>query len=623
MRYKRSCFNSTLMKHDLRRFWPMPVVLLLLFLLLLLPSAHSSLQFARECETSTVFLEGSYGGISYTSQDVLSIRRCAIYHRGGTVVMLEFVSALLSALLVMHHIHGRRQLQFYHGLPLTRRCLYLTSTVTGYFLGLVPLLISELCLMAMACSMGAELFPSLQLMGLTLSSFTIFFGIAMIACTLAGQTLGAVLLYGGMNCFVFAVMTGGAGVARFILYGYDQSILLEDITTYLTPLLVMGNAANPLYNSAGQPAGFPLAPICIYFLVGLGLLGLGCYLYQIRQGEKAGEMIAFSGIKWLCTILVALIAGLLGTVTIVETTSINEDISFPAVTLMVLGFMILGWFATEMVVRKSFRVLNRKTLSGCAGLCLFSLLILTGANLDVFGYVNHIPALDEASSACISLYGTTVELDTQDAISLHETILGHQEELSNNTGINGGVQLTLDYYRDDALSMTRTYYIRLDTSREILNTLLSISGREDYVYQSWLGNDTGTENLSRVEMYSYSTYSDETGDSICYFLEDGQPLYDMYVASSEDALTLYQAVIQDIRQHKLLSCYYYALSDDTSSVGSLDFTFLSDPYEAMEYNRNTTETSRSYYVTIYPFMEHTLDALSQLGITFNKEAGKG
>lgn len=627
MQYKRSFFNPTLIRHNLKRFWPLPVALLLICFLLL-SSSHETLRYAREYEVPILAAASGQTAINTydtgynTANDILSMRRSAVYQLGGPMVMVSFVAALLSALLVMHHIHGRKQLQFYHGLPLSRRCFYITSAVSGYLLGLLPVLLVELVLIPIACSMGCELLPCLQLIGLTVSAFTIFYSISMLACVLAGQTLGAVLLCGGMNCFALAVMTGAAGVAQYVLYGYNESILLEDVTTCLTPMLVMTNAANAAYNEQGLPYGFSLLPILIYFLVGIALLVLGGVLYQHRRGEKTGEMIAFSGVKWLCRILVALIAGLLGTVFIVETTSlITRDITFPTITVMVLVLMFLGWFVAEMVVQKSFRVFKRKSVTGCLSLCVAALLILVGANLDVFGYVNHIPAPEEFSGANVSLAGTTISLDTEDAIRLHQTILNHEEELSNNTGVYRGTDILLDYYQDGKLRMTRTYHV-LDTEDNLIfDQLLSITAREDYVRQSWLGMDTDVQRLSSAEIYSYNYYSEEDGSSNCYLLEDGQPLFNYCALPAQDILRVYEAVLQDIRAGNLLNQYDYMLTDNSRSYGVIDFQFI--PEAQRTGTSYSIELATRYQsVVLRPTMKHTLDVLRELGITVNETAAE-
>ena len=43
MRYKRSCFNPTLAKHDLRRFWPLPVAIFVFFLVTMVLDYYNSM----------------------------------------------------------------------------------------------------------------------------------------------------------------------------------------------------------------------------------------------------------------------------------------------------------------------------------------------------------------------------------------------------------------------------------------------------------------------------------------------------------------------------------------------------------------------------------------------------
>lgn len=631
MRYKTSCFNPTLAKHDLKRFWPLPVLIFAFFALVMFPDYYSSMISIRS---------GTVEAVSYVTNGIeisesaatqfVRLSRNAIYGFGSLVVMVPLFTALASALLVMQHIHGRKQIQFYHGLPLSRRCIYTTSAVTGYLMTLLPMLAAELILMIMAPCMGGEAFPALQLMGITIASFTMYYAIAILACVLAGQTFGAVLLYAGMNCFVVALATGGAGIARFLLYGFDEYLLLEVLSEWLTPVWLLLDSASPLYigEELGIPYGFPLMPFLIYGLTGLGLLVLGGVLYQIRRAETAGEMISFPFIRGLCKTLVSLMAGLIGTVAMVALMNSYNDVTFPVVLILVLVLMAIGWIAAEMVIRKTFRVFQKKPMFQCLSLMVLMLLVLTGAKLDVFGYVNRTPDLTQVSTAEVSLHGTVVEIYPADALEFHETVLDNQDELSNNTAYYSGYNISLRYYKGEYdILMSRSYYVPLDIDNDIMQSFLSITAKPEYVYKSWFERqDTPlTEELiDTAQIYSHGSY-DEASDIWTPYLQGRNMnlMEGQLNLTNEEGMALHEAIVQDIQEGNLPSYYRDLVCDAPECYGCLEYNTFADAYDPADgtYLEYVSSVDVNYHrIDIYPSMTNTLEALEDLGVTVNPEA---
>lgn len=628
MRYKTSCFNPTLAKHDLRRFWPLPVLIFLFLTLIMVPNYYTSMMIYGYTFTMDPYTPQAGVVLADTAEAALRNARESIYGYGSLVVTVSLFAALISALLVMQHIHGRKQIQFYHGLPLSRRCLYTTSTVTGYLMGLLPMVAAELILMIMALCMGSEAFPALQLMGITVSSFTMLYAIAVLSCVLAGQTFGAVLLYAGMNCFVLVLACGGAGVARFLLYGFDEYILLESLSLCLTPVLMLAFCTDPLYTGDGIPYGFPLMPFLIYGLVGLGLLVLSGVLYQHRKAETAGEMISFPFIRGLCRVLVSLMAGLLGTVAMVALMNSLEDVTFPVVLILVLGLMAVGWIAAEMVLRKTFRVFQKKSLLQCLSLMTLMLLILTGAKLDIIGYVNRTPDLSQVTAADVSLYGTPVEITPADALALHQVVLDNQDELSNNTAYYGGYNITFRYYEgEDDVLLRRSYYIPLELDNDIMQSFLTMTSKPEYVYRSWFDDldTTLTEELiDTAQVYSNGSYDEETDTYTPYFLcGDVELTQSRLSLTTKEAMTLHNAIVRDIQEGKLPSYFRNLVCEIDEGYGYVEYNTFEEAYDAgaetyLEYINNV---GFNYHrVKIYPEMTNTLAVLETLGVTVNPEA---
>lgn len=612
MRYKTSFFNPTLLKHNLRRFWPLAVLILAGGLLCLTTNYHASV-LSGTMEYS-YGLAGGEPEFTILEHRLLSQRQ-AVYSRGVFVVLFQFCTALLSGLLVMQHIHGRKQIQFYHGLPLSRRCIYITSLVSGYVLGLIPMVLSELCMIPLALLAEAELFPILQLMGLTVGAFTIFFSIAIASCTLAGQGLGAVCLYIGINFCAIAVSFGGAGIARYLLPGFDDYLLLPEVSQWLTPVVQAIYGTDVIYDAQGRlPVGFTALPFVVYGIVGLVILVGTGFLYQHRKGETAGEMIAFPFLRGVCKTLVALIAGLSGTVVLVSCLNLYEDLSPNLICLMILVLVALGWVAAEMVIRKTFRVFDRKALAQCGSLLVLTLVVLVGTRLDILGYVNRVPEASQISCAYLTQYGNQVRLLPEDAIYLHELVLDNRQELSNNTSYQNTDWFCLTYQDQEGKQLlTRQYYITggLDS---VINTefLKLVDENADYNSQSWFFWNDGVlaeEAIRSVDLSSYSSYDDEGSQNSRALLDEGQDYPDgTKVFSGEDGKKIYRAILQDIQEGNLLSVFHRSFGQSQVEYGSIQI-WASLPQDG--------EGENYFYLELTEDMTNTLKALEELGTTVN------
>lgn len=630
MRYKTSCFNPTLSKHDLKRFWPLPVLVFLFLTLVMVPNYYNSMIDFGHTFTLNPYTPQAGTVLADTAESMQYNARTSIYGFGGLLVLTQFFTAIISALLVMQHIHGRKQIQFYHGLPLKRRCSYITNVVTGYLMALVPALLSVLIIMIMAAVLGVEVFPAVQLMGITTASFTIFYAIAIVACTLAGQSFGALLLYGGMNCAAVAILAGGAGVARYILPGFNETVLLPDAANWLTPVMQLTRYTSPLYteDGIGLPYGYNPWPFVIYGVAGILLLVLGGFLYQIRKGETAGEMIAFPFIRTLCKVLVALMAGLGGTVILVLSINPYDDISFPAIALMVVLLLIVGWIAAEMVIRKTFRVFQKTNLAQCLTLAVLTLLILAGGNLDVVGYVNRTPDLGQVSEAKLQMHGISVEVDPMDALEFHETVLRNMDELSNNTTYRDVNSISVYYYDEDGdVLLKRQYYILGGLEADIIQAFLTLMDTPEYNYRSWFpwqDTDITADDMSRSWLYGACRYYEVDGaeEDVPYLLLEGEKMItNAMELTEEEGYLIYEAVCRDIREGNMMNNFHSYFTSGQAEYGNIEFIYYDSPYGQQQEYDAWSNTCYSY-ITLYDTMTNTLEAFAELGVTVNPEALK-
>ena len=469
MKCKTSCFNPSLAKNTLRRFWPLPVCSFFLFLCFLVLPYYTYLR------------EITQPGAPYAAADGISqaqiIATDAASHLSNQYYLLCVLlagAALVSAMLLFHHLHSRREIQFYLGLPVRRSGLFGTWAIMGFLLVALPLLLSQLVVLGISVSFGVGAQASLRYLAASLLAYLCFYGMALVACVMAGQSFGAFLLYCGMHGAVAAIWLGACQVGQCFIPGFDGSAAETSWILWLIPLAqfmqvgyytVEYVSGAPVMN-AQTSSGLDLHTPLIYGLVGLILIVLAAVLYQCRKAETAGETISFPWTRWLSKVMAALAVGLGGTLLILVTLYSNH-ISFGALLAMVLVLTAIGWVAAEMIIRKSFRIIKAQSVIPCGILLLLTAALMVGTRADMTGYIHWMPDESEVSSTSVAVSFNYIPVNFEDAHAVHTLMLDHIDELSNSSNGNN-IAVAVSYGLKDGKTLDRTYYI--PTEDEVLKT---------------------------------------------------------------------------------------------------------------------------------------------------------
>ncbi len=654
MRYKTSCFNPTLARNSLLRFWPLPLGVFGFYLLTLALPFYNRLSNQIGMTLPSAVPYTSQAGVEMTHEEVMRLCGEYIYSSAGIYLALLACFALLAALLLFRHLHSRREIQFYLALPIRRRCLYLTAAVMGYLMVLLPVLLAELVTMLISLGLGSAYAPVLWLMLATVTSFTIFYGMAVFCCVLAGQAFGAMLLYGGMHCAAWAILTGMSAVVRYFLPGYDQVSLFPGLIVWLTPLSAVTELFQAGYYDGitGNDTVIGLARpeiLVVHAIAGVLLLVLSAALYQKRPGETAGEMISFRMIRPVCKVLASLAVSMVLTYALVSTIPMKNDITFLPLLLLVLVTAAAGWIAAEMIIRKTFRVFKKQPLMQCGIMLAALLAVLCFGKLDIIGYEDRIPDVLEVVSAEISPWYNPVRVTPEDAISLHETILANKAQLSNNTSIQEKEWVHIIYQMKDGTVLERGYCYFYHEGDMITQKINEISSKPEVNYRTWFpgwednlteGNfsncylDTRWSDAYIVDGKDDPYASDTVHNTNACFVPGEAYAGDPESArsgnfsfSAAQAVTLYYAVVRDIEDGNLPpQTYRYTGESEALSpkeLGTLYFERNGKEYDASmgsyaEYSKKTV--SLSAYISIRQNMTHTLSALEEMGVELNPSA---
>ena len=222
MKSRICCFNGGVLRDRFRRFWPLSLSVLIVVLLMPGLTLLSRVQW--------------YAGAS--GDTLTALAADSILSAGPVMMILMFGAAFLSAALVFRHLHALRELQFTLALPLKRRDVYVTSWAAGYLLIALPMALGLLIigLALWAAGLGGACAALLKLLLAGLAGELLLYAMAVVACLLAGQTFGAVLIYLGMHFAAPVIFLGVSQIGETILPGIRLMASLSEQIEWLTPM---------------------------------------------------------------------------------------------------------------------------------------------------------------------------------------------------------------------------------------------------------------------------------------------------------------------------------------------------------------------------------------------------
>ena len=392
MKSKMSFFDPTLLKKNVSRFAPAWAILILAFFLSLpLPLIRLLSGWSDSAEALKNNVQRILG------EDVLPL---------GFV--FAFFAGPLFAVLVFKYLHRTRDAYMMHAFPMTRSCQFVTNTVSGLLFWLVPTLFIGLCTLGILAVNGIGGCGGLVwvLLGKWLLAFLCFYGIAVLAMHISGNTVIAVMSCGALNFMFLVVPLMILLLARVYFRGFDF-VITEKILR-LSPFVEL--------MAVDHREPFML---WVYGGVGLILLVLSWVLYRCRSVERAGDAMVFPWARIAFRLLFTLCVSLgLGWI-LAAFFGMIADGGGVFLPYALIG-CVLGWFGSSMMVERTVKVFKNKKvwlgLAACAGV-----LILTVGCLkyDLLGFQRRIPETAGVASVEIWTAGGYDDLGT-DKISLTE-----------------------------------------------------------------------------------------------------------------------------------------------------------------------------------------------------------
>ena len=614
-------WNSTLYRKNLKRFWPIwasyGVILLLVPLTFLL-----------------TWLDRN---------EILDINIVAMDLLGFVSPMGLILSAgwsIVSAMAVFSYLYNSRSVQLYHALPIRREGLYLTNYLSGLSFLALPLGVVFLFTLAVEAVSGTlMLWPLLQWLIAQVCFALFFYSFAAFCALFVGHIVALPVFYGILNFLAFGMSQLLSELFRQFVYGYHSWPAMSQLAQWLSPFIVLYREGGVRVAEDGGYFYTGLATALVYALAGLVLAAVGLLVYRVRPLETAGDVVA---VKWVRPVFkygVAFCAAVTIGIFLRELfRTLLPGGMWPMLGLMALGGLI-GYFAAEMLLRKTFRVL-RRSWKGALALCLVLTAAALTMNYDLIGF-NRAPSrynvvsvylwgpytYPSDSASHFDIYCTDSE-DIEAVLALHQAIARDQQELQDrlehdrySTGYDPenpdqplvqSQNVYFSYNLADGSQLTREYTLQLystdledpDSVASLLNSSINAPDAIENSYFSGVESQDAFNSLAEASVENVYNAGSQTYDSL-------------EVLSEADRNALLAAVRSDLAAGRLGQRYLFDDKErnDTCCLADLKLSFfktIKDPDQygqLWEHDWSTTVT-----IGLQITATDTIACLEELGL---------
>ena len=610
MQSKTSCFNGTLFRKNLTRFWPL----------------WGLASFVGALFPLAMLLNLARGNWSLTTLEFTRV-----YYEAVTAVpVINLVYAALCALAVWSYLYSARSVGLMHTLPIRREGLFLTNFLSGFSMTLIPYAVTGvLCIIVSLCGGVFDARGLAVTVLAVLGESFFYFSSATFAAFITGNAFAMPALYGLLHFL--------AALLDFLISSFAQGFIFGFSTNYtgtvewLSPTVYLVNNvhANGHYTQM-QPALSSVPPdeartisvltsvdlenfwlVGVYALVGLVLAALALVLYRARRSETAGDVVAVGWLRPVFRYGVAGLCALLGGQLLYslfwygfQQGSYYDTL--PMVVCLLLAGAI-GYYGASMLLAKSLKVFRGSwkglamVLAGCALLgCVL--------HFDLLGVAARVPEADQIRTLTVRTADNTYTLTPAEDgdlierfLQIHRAIIGDEAyvrdmdiqryaTLSEDEILNTAYDVvTFSYSLTSGAEVDRWYYLPI--TRERL--------AQPETYDHLLDQFVNSETLRARRLHLNDNFwTVEEGDLSLYARDE------YYNLNSREAAAILEAVGRDLRAGTWGNYDWFNVDDGNDYALDIGLRFIGPDGEGRD------------YITIFvsPDMTETVACLRQLGL---------
>ena len=573
MQSKTRLFNTTLLRKDITRFWPLWTVYLATWLLAL-PATLAAEMFGPQSAWNKITQ-------LYVVRDIYKMT-------GEFGVGMAAVFSCFCAMAMLYYLYTARSAGFMHSLPIKRGGLFITSYVSGYLFMLVPNAVVLAVTYIVTAVGGFPSFGAILAWFLIISGIELFFySFALLCGIMTGQIFMLPLLYVILNFLAVGMYYMYTGIAGTFLYGYSAPgygiweifspalKMVKSITTNIEWNEDYSTIVSCTLSGSKVAAGYAVAGVVIAIIA---------YVFSLyRKSETASDAISFGwarvAFRFGVGFCAAATLGQFFYAVFVDSLA-GVDRSLPGMLVCTLAAGAIGYYAALMLTEKSFRVFSHGRL--CAVILAATIIVVCCAfAFDIGGYEKNVPEASDIKSVQVSVAGwnwSSGAVTSGDNVLLvteiHQSMIDQKAEqlasvssYSHKTSDDYAASdysgsISLSYELKDGTTLSRSYSVYLNRANE--DDVSTITGMI-------------SELVNTKEYMTSSTFNGLTPDTITSaYVQyvDGENNWQELNLTKSEWIGVYNAIVADInadnmKQNELF--YKNEASYSANSASSINF----------------------------------------------------
>jgi len=569
MKSKTSYFNRTLFLNLLKRYWPIFAGYFIVWLIVLPVSLANTLSY------NTAIMADKFDLQALATAGGGQILNAGLY--GG--VIMAGIFGILTAMAAFSYLYNARSVSMMCSLPIKREGIFLSVFTSGLLAVLLINIVVFLTASCVAAAYGVLALGAgylLQWLAMVCMLNLFFFGFATLCASFTGNIFTLPLVYVVLNFTAYVVEYLVKTVMSLFIYGVSMSenfvFLTLSSPVYLFMRTSVADSVVPVgetFEVVGHYYNGWIA-LGIYAAVGIVFTLLAMVIIKHRRMEAAGDVVALKPLKpifkYCLSVGCALVLGI-----IIFETAFNSPTGIYGVRgmLFMLLFMLfgafVGYFAAEMLMKKTLRVFSGRSWIGLGITSLLITALMLCGEYDVFGIEGKLPDADEVKSVSIMCSGETVVFEDPDnikaAIELQSDIIEHKFE---NEVFTGNVEayanyVSIVYTYENEKTLSRDYTLYQDANDDIftLNDLMNVKEAVDY----------------RKEL-EVPVSVDTIADAYVSYFDKAEMTYRDFELSSQQAYELYtECILPDMSDGALGKIWLVQTEDYYSGVYDCTINF--------------------------------------------------
>ena len=603
-------FNRTLYLKNLTRWWPLWGMASLggaLFPLAVI------LAFLRNNETLTAleFASGMYEVVAYAVP----------------IVMLCY--CILCAMAVWGYLYNARGVGLMHTLPIRREGLFVTNFLSGLTMVAIPCVVTGLFTILLSIvGHGFSAKAFLVTIAAVAGEGFFYFSAATATAFITGNAFALPVLY---FIFQFLYPLLDLLVSMFssnLVFGLRQNsytglldwlcptvYLMNNIDVrrlYDIPFPDDGLMRNYIdhWNGVALENGWLIGA---YALTGVFWLAVAWLLYRRRRSESAGDVISVGWLKPVFQACVTAVCALGGGQFLYLLLMNGFDIDYAGYALLPLILCMtfagaIGYYAAAMLLAKTLRVFNKKSLTGVGVTLACCTVLCSLIAFDVFGVAGRVPTGEEVTYVHLYvaennyyLYPGEDDALIEQVRELQKAIISDRKYIqtakpyqawdSENTDWTYQM-FNLDYRLKSGLEVRRSYPLYLSRER------MAAAGTYDNLLDALVNGAA----MRQKRLHAGDPRFRPSHGSL--YVERGDRSYDL---SSRELSTLLEALGKDAASGAWGECLWF---DKNTKMYAMH---LNMEFEAVGGNGVTARDWDYTGINIQAGMDNTIAALKDLG----------